>query len=120
LTLIEVLAATVILSTMLAGLILALGRSERQWVRARRVDHAVLVADRLLTDWRRNGPIPASGQGVISGETQLEWRITPVENAEANRLGMQAIRLDIIGKLSDENEVLASVEIVLPDLSPEP
>jgi hypothetical protein len=116
LTLIEVLAATVLLSLVLVGVVLARGRATQQWASANHVLDAAEAADAWLTKhWADLESFPRDGQGDLGEDTGLRWRTQTVPNPSVESLGGTCVRLEIFRPDPiRENEPVLAVELVLP------
>jgi prepilin-type N-terminal cleavage/methylation domain-containing protein len=115
LTLIEVLAALAILSTLIAGVLVALGRSQRQWVRAHRQLEAVSAADALIASWWQGKGVPVSASGVLPGEAGMRWQTVPIPSFDAARLYAQVVRLQVyLGEGRSGAAPLVSVDLLRP------
>jgi prepilin-type N-terminal cleavage/methylation domain-containing protein len=118
LTLIEVIAAIVILGTILVGIVLSKSRHTRQIALTQRKMEAVRAADRLLTRWW-TGPdgIPVDKSGQVPQNPSLRWRTRVVPNPEVALLGARVVRLEILetrkGPGIEADATLADVEVVL-------
>jgi prepilin-type N-terminal cleavage/methylation domain-containing protein len=124
LTLIEVIAAIVILGTILVGIVLSKSRHARQLALSRRKMEAIRAADRLLTQWWTGSQgIPVDGAGEVPWDPTLRWRTQVVPNEEVARLEARVVRLEVIETRSgpgvQADGPLANVEVVLA-LPPKP
>ena len=122
-TLIEVLAALMLMSSILVALITARGRLLSQHTQAMAKQEAVRVADELLATWWNTDPpaIPMEGEGDVLGHPGWVWRTSEV-GLVAEGLPVQTIRLAIIDERnpSDPNE-LVRVDVLAPTSgSPDP
>lgn len=119
LTLIEVLAATVLLSLVLVGVVLARGRALSQWSTSNRLLEAVDVTDAwLMQQWQDLETFPRDEQGVIEGDTEFRWRTETITNPAVEDLGGVCVRLEILDTQSDPEEAaLLGIDLVLPDLT---
>jgi hypothetical protein len=116
-TLLEVAAATVILSTLLIGVVLARARFVHQWTRADRQLRASAAADALLTKWWKDpGHFPLAAKGAVPAEPQMIWQTMPVTSAEAQSLGVRVVRLEIHWRpTTDPSSLLVAVEVLVRD-----
>src|SRR6185437_1081783 len=73
-TLIEIIAGLVILSTILASLAIARGRFARQWAEADRKLTATRALDALVAEWMQKGDVPLNRKGVLPEAKNLFWR----------------------------------------------
>jgi prepilin-type N-terminal cleavage/methylation domain-containing protein len=118
LTLIEVLAALVILSTLLTGLLLSKQRALRQWARADARLQAVRVADGLMTDWWIAGGVPLPAEGEVDEHPQWRWITREVEAPDVllpPEVKARVVELAIVDLAADDQPlVLASVQVLQP------
>jgi len=115
LTLIEVLGALVLLSTLLVGILAAKGRLVRQLARAEHKSQALQMADTLLTQWWEHpAQFPRAASGPIDGREDRTWRTTVVANDTLTKLGAQQVRLDILDT-DNPDHALVTVDVVLTD-----
>ena len=117
LTLVEVVAGLLLMSTLLVGILTACGRHTRQIKRARQQLVAVALADRLLTEWARDPEQRFPDNGCDpSDESGLSWRWRIVEGSNVpETMGIEIVRLEILGtKFHEEEKPLVAVEIVRP------
>ncbi|MEM9109977.1 MAG: hypothetical protein AAGC72_08125 [Planctomycetota bacterium] len=146
-SLIEVTTSLAILGTLLVASILAKGRLTRQSTEALVRLDAAHAADQLMQDWWDSPEgMPRNGRGTLDSDTRFQWRTEsrPVVDDLAARLGQPAvksrqhgsnqgfyrdtppsyeiIRLEIspVSQRDDPSDsgVLASVEVLVPALSP--
>ncbi len=119
LTLIEVVAAIVILGTILVGVVLARSRHTRQIRLAQRKATAVRLADRLLTDWWTdpNG-VPVGQSGPVDPEGTLVWETRERTTPGARRIGGRVVELTVRNAETTSafptEGPLVSVQLVLP------
>lgn len=115
-TLIEVTAGILLLSTLLVRSIVAFRGHVRQIERANRTTVAAQAADELLSRWfatRVN--VPPQGQGSIAGKHPLEWRTTVIGTGQNDVLSWQIVRLQITDTESwQDAKPLAEVDVVVP------
>jgi prepilin-type N-terminal cleavage/methylation domain-containing protein len=119
LTLIEVVAAIVILGTILVGVVLARSRHTRQIRLAERKALAVRQADALLTGWWTdpNG-VPVGDSGTCGQDGALVWETRLVHNPRAEDIGARTVQLTVrnaeLTPAYSSDQPLVTVEIVLP------
>ncbi|MDB5357387.1 MAG: hypothetical protein JWN24_3840 [Phycisphaerales bacterium] len=96
-TLVEVLAALVLLGTILTSLTIARGRFLRQWAVADRRLRAIKAVDAMLSQWIAGSPdtIPAPGRGLLEDVPNTMWRTRRIQSAAARGLGAVIIRLEV-------------------------
>lgn len=116
LTLIEVSAGLLILSTLLVASVLGFQRHARQIRRADHVLKAVAAADRLLEKWMNDpASFPPSGSGDVAEEESLEWHAAVVSLHAEPPVPFSIARLEIYEKSPPEESMpLATVEVIIP------
>jgi hypothetical protein len=114
LTLVEVVAGTAILGTLLVSVLVAAGRLQVQRASSQRHLAACRIADRLLTDWWPDrAKLPRAGGGTIEVEGGVwSWHTTVVANDAAEGLGGEVVRLEVFWQGGSEVP-LAGVEVML-------
>jgi len=119
-TLIEVLAGLVVLSTVLASVTIARGRFMLQAARAQQKLIATRAVDEMLSSWLSAPPqnIPVPSQGIIEGSSNLIWRTQLRADAAAQNLGAQVVTLDVFDRANRDERVL-SVEFLIHDFNEE-
>lgn len=125
LTLIEVIAAIVILGTILVGVVLARARHTRQIRLSQRKAQAVRAADALLTEWwTRPEGIPVDQSGLAGPDDAFQWQTRLRGNREVEQIGGQVLQLVLRdadpGSASASEGPLVRVELVLPGQRPGP
>jgi type II secretory pathway pseudopilin PulG len=125
LTLVEVVAGLLLLSTLLVGILKAYGNHVRQIKRAQQKLEAIALADRMLGEWFKN-----PGWNILNGnyngntnvnkksnEPQLTWRTYTVENRDLQKtLGVKIVRLEILNTVpAKENDILTAIEVLVPE-----
>lgn len=115
LTLIEVTAGLLILSTLLVGILVAFQRHARQIEKAERTLTAIEAADALLGKWFTNtAAFPKQSSGDVAGDDSLSWETTLLNAATGELPDIQIVRLEIQDRASsDGKKPLAAVEVVL-------
>jgi len=114
LTLVEALAGTVLLGTVLAAVLLADGRLAQQESRAQHRLEAQAAANSLLAAWWSDrDALPLAADGDVPGHDGWRWRTAVVPNAVAEELGANVVRLEIVDATSDSPHPLASVEVLV-------
>ncbi|MDB5290918.1 MAG: hypothetical protein JWL69_2159 [Phycisphaerales bacterium] len=96
-TLVEVLAALVLLGTILTSLTIARGRFLRQWAVADRRLRATRAVDAMLSQWIAGSPdaVPAPGRGLLEDVPNTMWRTRRIQSAAARGLGAVIVRLEV-------------------------
>jgi prepilin-type N-terminal cleavage/methylation domain-containing protein len=113
-TLVEVIAALVILGTILSALLIARGRFSRQKLVAQRRLEAVHALDQLIDHWM-TGPasaVPVQSSGALSDSSNQIWRMHLVPNPAAARLGTRVVRVDVIDP--SLREPILTLDLLLP------
>src|SRR2546423_15614447 len=98
-TLVEVIAALVILGTILAAVLIARGRFVRQDVQARRRIEAARALDALVHGWM-NGPVsavPMQATGTFADSTQT-WTTRVIREPSAEQIGARVLRVDVFDR----------------------
>lgn len=122
LTLIEVLAASVLLGTLLATAVVSASRHTQQVRRAQDRLEALEIADGLLRTWlvERQGTIEAR-EGLIDGHDGWRWEVTGRIEPELQPLGFHVGILTIVDRSSVESDrVLAQIEFVSSSVTTSP
>jgi type II secretory pathway component PulJ len=121
LTLIEVLAAIVILGSVLVGMVLAKSRHTEQLALAKRKQEAAAATDALLNRWwtRKEG-VPLGEEGSFENHPDLQWRSRVVKNPAIEKLKGRVVRVtvrDAGAALPGDrkDEPLVTVDLVLPN-----
>ncbi len=96
LTLIEVLTALAILSTLLVGILVAFRRNAEQIQAEAKARRALTRVDHLLWEWARQGVYaPRDADGTLSEKEQLRWHTHVVSRAYRTTLGLDIVRLQV-------------------------
>lgn len=115
-TLVEAVAGTAILGSLLVSILIGASRFQVQAGRAERRLEACGVADGLLEAWWANiGGFPRTGRGSVAGRDGWSWRTTLVENAGARALGGEVVALEVFGPGGRTDEPAVRVELFLPE-----
>lgn len=116
LTLIEVTAGILLLSTLLVASIVAFEQHVRQIKRARRTVSAVQAADELLSEWFASGVyVPRQGEGRVRNDESFQWRTNVVGSGQNDALAWQVVRLQVSDiEAFDTGSALAEVDVVVP------
>ncbi len=115
LTLIEVTAGVLILSTLLVGTLVTFQQHARQTRHAQRVLEAVAVADNLLGTWFAGAEaVPRDAAGLVPDNESFSWRTRPVHAATTDLPGIEVVRLEIKEEpATDGIKPLVAVEVVV-------
>jgi len=120
-TLVEAMAGTALLGTLLVTLLIAASRLGLQTARAERRIEACRIADRLLEGWwtMKRDEFPRNASGAVPGVQGWRWRTTEVSNGDAITLGGHVVAVDIFAPMEETGtpEPAVRVELVLPEKS---
>jgi type II secretory pathway pseudopilin PulG len=103
-TLLEVMAGLAILGTLFTAMLFAQHDHRAQFEKAQRKIVAVEAADELLTHWWTDPrTLPRDAHGRVDeavanpdpGMANLTWRTSRITQANADRLDVQVVRLEI-------------------------
>ena len=122
LTLVEVLAALVILGTLLAGMVMAKARHTRQIALTRQRQDALRLADQLLSRWWASpAGVPVNARGIADPDNLWTWETRLVNNPAIEDLGARVVRVEVrpasanVGDGPSDGPSTVAVELVLPD-----
>ncbi len=139
LTLIEVLAGLALMGTILVALVRAKSDSALQWHEANRRLEGIEAAEHLLRRWTTPAPgmtpgipatsmaggersVPLEASGSIEDYPHLRWQTRIVTNPQAEFLGAQVVRLEILRaetlQPAKQDAPLAYVELLVPSEEP--
>lgn len=117
LTLVEVVVALVLLSSLLVAMVTGYGAHVRQMRLAHERLAAIDVADQLLAQWYRGSEVrvPRQGQGLFRGPTNYVWQTMPVHRNFIETLPIEVVRLQIFPEeaLAKRRESLVQVDVLL-------
>jgi hypothetical protein len=126
-TLVEVIAALVVLGTVLASVIVARGRFLRQRAAADRQLRAVEAADRLVDGWTAGGTsfdaVPRFGSGPLPEGEGYRWRTSERPNPGAAALSSHVIRVEVWGPAEAEAQrwqPIVSLDLLVHDRTARP
>lgn len=115
LTLVEALAGTVILGTLLGGIVIADARLIQQAGRAARRVEACRIADGLLERWwAKREEFPRNSAGEVQGHEGWRWRTRTVNNKAADALAAKVIAVEVFSPGRRDGSPSVRVEILLP------
>ncbi|MBE3070513.1 MAG: type II secretion system protein [Planctomycetes bacterium] len=113
-TLVEAVAGTAILGSLLVSILIGASRFQAQAGRAERRLEACRAADGLLeTWWAKREEFPRSAQGAVPGRDGWSWRTRVVESEEARALGGEVVALEVFGPAGGAGEAAVRVELVV-------
>ena len=122
-TLVEAVAGTAILATVLVAILIAAGRLRTQSARAERRVEACRIADGLLRAWwPERQKLPRDDSGQVPDHPGWTWKTQPVANEAAEEMGAAVVALEVYSPAAAgvaAAGAAARVEIVLPDRSNE-
>ncbi len=112
LTLIEVLAGIVLISTLLVTVLVTSGKHTRRIAEAQRQLQAAGALDRLMAQWHAsNLPYPGATTGHLPDYPEWfwksSWRVLPTDNPQ---WPVQVLRVEVFSP--DEDLPLAQVELL--------
>lgn len=123
LTLLEVVVALALVSTLLVGLLVAARRHAGQIERSRRTLDVVARVDALVYRWLgKGGLVLQEGQGDLPGDDGLVWKTELVDSSYRQELGIDVFRLSVLAKKDPPGQPpIVSLELasVWPDWSGE-
>jgi prepilin-type N-terminal cleavage/methylation domain-containing protein len=122
LTLIEVMTALALLSTLLVGMLLAFTKNAEQIRRDALVCRSVSAADSLLRKWAdENGYPPRQGQGSVPGTDEFVWQTRPQKRAPSGLLGLNVVNLEIFLKdAGRSSEPVLVIQVPVPNTTEHP
>lgn len=113
LTLVEVLAGTALLGTLLVAILLARGEFAQQNRRARQTLEACRVLDVLMERWRVDAEgMPPAAAAPLAGRPGWSWRTRTESRSDAAILGAEVVIVEIF--TSDSRDPVVAVEILTP------
>jgi type II secretory pathway pseudopilin PulG len=119
LTLVEAIAGIALLGTLLATVLLSIGRIRTQDARAAQRIEACRIAEDLLQQlWAKADKFPRGGDGEVSGKKGWRWRTQAVANPQAQNIRGEVVAVEVLAPGSDAGPPAARVEIVLPTTRP--
>jgi hypothetical protein len=97
--LIEVIASSLLLSTLLAAIVVAHGRHVEQIKKAQQRLAAIRAVDALLVDWFDSPDgVPRNGSGMLlrTGTTVWEWRTRTASRQGGEPFDVQVVQLEVV------------------------
>lgn len=108
---IEVIAATALLSTLLIGIVVSHARHKRMILRDQRRALAINAADALVSSWMQHGTmIPSSIEGAMHSD--LGWYTETISREGVMGLRFNILKLHIVDELN--GDVLLQVDLATP------
>lgn len=114
LTLLEVVAALALLSTLLVAVLAAHDRLAKQTLRGRLRLEAIDAADALLAEWTLTQPMSIPGaKGRVKSNQRLYWYLSARSERDLEPLGVQVARLEVYdGEKESGENALATIEFL--------
>jgi hypothetical protein len=110
-TLLELIAGSVLMATLLVSLILAIAQQRSSQKLAEDRQTATMLADQLLAEWMDTAQgVPLGGRGVLPSMNQWFWRTSVIGNQSLFGKPAAVVRLDIIRLKDRREQLLVSVE----------
>ena len=115
LTLIEVVAGIALLSTLLVAILMSYQAHAGQVRSAKRRLAAIEFADQQMSAWTSQRRLPEIGRRGESADGEFLWRVVSGASTEAQRFGLQVVRLEVLETRRDSaSKILATVEFLTP------
>ena len=123
-TLVEALAGTALLGTLLVSVLMTSARVNGQSARAQQRIQACQLADSLLQQWwDKRDQMPRSGGGPIKEAKGWTWRTRTADSNEATALNAQIVVVEVYAPPvagEGRQSPAASVELLLPKHANQP
>ncbi len=117
-TLIEALAGTAVLATVLVSILIADARLRKQAHRSESRSQACEMAESLLAKfWEKPEEFPRTASGDIPGHPGWTWRTQPVKNDAADAMNSQVVVLEIFAPQLASQSPVVRVEVLLSEKS---
>jgi hypothetical protein len=120
-TLVEVMAGTALLGTLLAGIFVSSARLGEMGRRAREKEEACRAADDLLEGWwPKKENLPRNQAGEVPGHPGYLWRTTKTKELKVGSASLDVVAVKVYPaaapqRRADANEpVGVKIEILLP------
>jgi hypothetical protein len=116
LTLIEVITALALLSTLLVGMLVAFKKNAEQIRAGLAVREVVAGVDELLLSWAQQGTYPpAEGTGRLPGVDGFTWRTRIVSRQVRNTLALDIVRLEVRAEHASATDApIVAIELPVP------
>ena len=115
LTLVETLAGTVVLGTLLVTLVVAGARLHAQLAHGQERIQACAIADSLLGGWWADkASFPRNSEGEVPGQPGWRWRTERLNVSADAALKCEIIALSIVAPGGSGQSPSARVEILVP------
>jgi hypothetical protein len=113
-TLVEALAGTLLLGTVLTGILIARGQLTVQARRADdRTDACAMLDDLLEAYWPARNDLPVEDAGDVPGHAGWRWRRREVARSEAEAFGGQIVAVEVFAPDAADAEPAARVELLV-------
>jgi len=113
-TLIEALAGSILLATLLVTVLLAKGNLARQNRQAADRVEACQVLETLLNQWWADrSKFPRNGEGEVPGQAAWRWQTHVVENPQAKPLHAEVVAVALYPADGSADQPVARVEVLL-------
>jgi hypothetical protein len=114
-TLVEAVAATALLGTLLAAMLISSARIREQTHKADLRIQAAGIADGLLGRWwLKPRGVPRGEEGRVEGRPGWRWRMRTANREDAGRLDAEVVVLEILPPSGAGGQPAARVELLLP------
>ena len=121
LTLVEVLAGTALLGTLLVAILVTKGRLAAQGRIAETRLAACAVLDSLLAEWWTDDDgVPAEQAGDVPGDARWRWRMRTRSDGPVELPDGEVVIVELFDVGTVDPEPAAAVELLLPSRQVEP
>jgi len=116
LTLIEVVTALALLSTLLVGILVAFRKNAERMRAELQVRTVVAGVDQLLLSWAEQGTyVPLRGSGALPGLDGFTWQTHLVSRASRSALGVEIVRFEVRAERApDAGGPILAIELPVP------
>jgi len=121
-TLVEVVAASTLMASLLVGILLAYGRHQQQLRSADKQLQALAITDQLLESWGEGAQlIPLNQTGIVAkSERGWLWRTSALKRHYLGETAFDVVRLEVFGApvASRRTKPLTAVDVLVgtPDI----
>ncbi len=96
-SLVEVLAGTILLATLVVGVLVAMGSHQHKIRFSRQKLTATQLADQLLDRWHTKGDtVPLASNGFLSADGSLGWQTQVVQTRLLCGVPVNVVRLNLL------------------------
>lgn len=114
-TLVETLAGTVLLGTLLVAVVVAGARLTAQIAYGQSRIQACAIADSLLSGWWADkAKFPRQSQGAVAGSPGWKWRTERLNVSPPSELKGDVVALSVFAPSDEAKRPSARVEILVP------